>query len=803
MIGPRDRWLRAVQWPLVALWVLVALYVLNFTWLSIRQNQAFQTNAHDLGVMDQAAWNTRHGRFGYETSNGVERSRLAGHVEPVFLLLAIPYLLYNGAEALLILQTLVIALGALPVFWLAKAKLGSSWAGVAFGAMYLLFPALEAANLTEFHPVALTAAFFLFAFHYLQDRNRLGYALALVLALASKEDMALVGVMFGLYALVVQRDRVLGLVTTAASLAWFAIALYLVIPSFSPSGGFVLFQRYAEVGGTPLGVVRSFLLQPGLVLNVVARPEKMDYLLGLLASAGFAPLLAPEVLALAAPSLGINLLSNYPAMYSGVSHYSAPIVPFLVVASIYGTSRARQIAGICLPAKAGSRVFTGAATTVLVLSVGLTHYHLGFTPLGRRFAIPKVTPHHRLLERFVRQIPAEAVVSTQPPLYPHLSGRRFIYLVPDLNDAEYVLLDVTSRVDMHPNDFYAFFQDRLLARGYGVVDAADGYILLRRGSWDRLLPDGFYSFVRPESGPSHPVEIDFGGKLRFLGYDLFEVHEDGRWMTSLQLYWRACCSGVQLLNRDFRLYPYFFDENGRVIEDTSLRPMVNLIWYPTSRWKTGEVVTMRTWPWPVGDRFSVGLGVTEGDWSRLEQRLPATLVSSSAPVRPLDRFTAVELARLERRDGKLVPIKMPLAMPGKAWQASFADRIRLLGFDLPKATYSPGERVAVRLHWEALGKMEADYSVFVHLVDEQGRIRGQKDLLLGGEDYPTSWWVAGQAMGQTVELVIDEKAPPGQYRLLTGLYRLQTLQRLTVIAGASGIQVDSVDLGAIQVASSK
>jgi uncharacterized membrane protein len=799
MIDPRDRWLRAVQWPLIALWVLVALYVLNFTWLSIRQNQAFQTNAHDLGVMEQAAWNTRHGRFGYETSNGVERSRLAGHVEPIFLLLSIPYLLYNGAETLLILQTLVIALGALPVFWLAKAKLGNPWAGVAFGAMYLLFPALEAANLTEFHPVALTAAFFLFAFHYLQDRNRLGYALALVLALASKEDMALVGVMFGLYALVVLRNRALGLVTMAASLAWFAIALYLVIPSFSPSGGFVLFQRYAEVGGTPLGVVRSFLLQPGLVLNVVARPEKMGYLLGLLASAGFAPLLAPEILALAAPSLGINLLSNYPAMYSGVSHYSAPIVPFLVVASIYGTSRGRQISRMCLRANTGSRIFTGAMAMVLVLSVGLTHYHLGFTPLGRRFAIPKVTPHHRLLERFVRQIPAEAVVSTQPPLYPHLSGRRFIYLVPDLNDAEYVLLDVTSRVDMHPNDFYAFFQDRLLARGYGVVDAADGYILLRRGSWDRLLPDGFYSFVRPESGPSHPVEIDFGGKLRFLGYDLFEVREDGRWMTSLQLYWRATADQ----RGDFRLYPYFFDESGRVIEDTSLRPVVNLIWYPTSRWKTGEVVTMRTWPWPVGDRFSVGLGVTEGDWSRLEQRLPATLVSSSAPVRPLDQFTAVELARLERRDGKLVPIKTPPAVSGKARQASFADRIRLLGFDLPKATYSPGERVAVCLHWEALGKMEADYSVFVHLVDEQGRIREQKDLLLGGEDYPTGWWVAGQAMSQTVELTIDEKASPGQYRLLTGLYRLQTLQRLTVIAGASGIQVDSVDLGAIQVISSK
>ena len=88
-------------------------------------------------------------------------SRLRGHVEPVFLLISLVFLLYDHVNALLLLQTVVIALGALPVYWLARdaaarsrrarGRPGRRGAALA----YLLYPPLEAANLTEFHPVAL------------------------------------------------------------------------------------------------------------------------------------------------------------------------------------------------------------------------------------------------------------------------------------------------------------------------------------------------------------------------------------------------------------------------------------------------------------------------------------------------------------------------------------------------------------------------------------------------------------------------------------------------------------------------
>jgi len=56
-------------------------------------------------------------------------------------------------------------------------------------------------------------------------------------------------------------------------------------------------------------------------------------------SVGFLPLLAPEWLLPALPSLAVNVLSTDPNLYSGVYHYNAAIIPFVMVAAIHGTRR--------------------------------------------------------------------------------------------------------------------------------------------------------------------------------------------------------------------------------------------------------------------------------------------------------------------------------------------------------------------------------------------------------------------------------------------------------------------------------
>src|SRR5436853_540958 len=64
----------------------------------------------------------------------------AFHVELLFFLIAPLYLLHAGPETLIVLLTAGIALGALPVYWIARRQLGQWGAALLFAAVYLLVP---------------------------------------------------------------------------------------------------------------------------------------------------------------------------------------------------------------------------------------------------------------------------------------------------------------------------------------------------------------------------------------------------------------------------------------------------------------------------------------------------------------------------------------------------------------------------------------------------------------------------------------------------------------------------------------
>ena len=181
----------------LAVWLLILLYIGLFSWQSVARHQAFATNAYDMGNVNQAFWNTVHGRpLQFTNWRGVELdlandSRLAMHVEPIYFVLAPIYWLWQQPETILILQTIILALGALPVFWLARDRLRSHLAGVAFAAVYLLSPGLEAANMWEFHLVALAAPLLLFAFYFGQKGRWFLLWLFAVVAMATKEEVSL------------------------------------------------------------------------------------------------------------------------------------------------------------------------------------------------------------------------------------------------------------------------------------------------------------------------------------------------------------------------------------------------------------------------------------------------------------------------------------------------------------------------------------------------------------------------------------------------------------------------------------
>jgi hypothetical protein len=83
----------------------------------------------------------------------------------------------------------------------------------------------------------------------------------------------------------------------------------------------------------------NVLLHPWLLFTTFFTLDRIYYVINLLRSTGFLALLAPEWLLPTLLSFAINLLSMNRPQYSGVYHYNAAIIPFLMIAAINGTRR--------------------------------------------------------------------------------------------------------------------------------------------------------------------------------------------------------------------------------------------------------------------------------------------------------------------------------------------------------------------------------------------------------------------------------------------------------------------------------
>src|SRR5919202_1952187 len=105
---------------------------------------------------------------------------------------AAPDPLGAGPEFLLAVQVAAQASGAVAVYLLARDRLADRWLGVVLAAVLLLNPTYQFLAWEFFHPDALAVAPVLFAYWAARAQRWRWFAVAAVLAVACKEDVALV-----------------------------------------------------------------------------------------------------------------------------------------------------------------------------------------------------------------------------------------------------------------------------------------------------------------------------------------------------------------------------------------------------------------------------------------------------------------------------------------------------------------------------------------------------------------------------------------------------------------------------------
>lgn len=469
--------------PRVLLWLATLAFGAGFAALATLRQRAFETGRFDLGNLTQAVWSTAHGDVLQVTSlRGTQMSRLGAHFDPIVAALAPLWWLWPDPELLLVTQAFAVALGALPVFLLARKHLGSEWAGAGFALTYLLYPPTQWLVLDDFHPVAFATPLLLTAIWFLDEERLLPFAIAAALACLTKEQVGLTVAVLGLWFAVRHgRGRAGGVIAAlGATVALAATAI--VVPRYAPGGGSPFAHRYDAVGGSPAGILETALTHPLRLLEAAFQSRDLGYLKHLLLPLLGLPLLAPLLLLSAVPELALNVLSSTRTQTSIHFHYTAAAIPGLIAGAVLGASFVQRRRPALTPWLVRGSVVAVALSGVLLGPLPVwRHVPFGETLAARNHI---VSDHDRVAARALRLIPAAAPVSATNTLGAHLSARKRIFSFPVLAEARWVAVDElrpSYRDDaVAPARFARALAHLRADPAWRVVFDEDGILVLRR-----------------------------------------------------------------------------------------------------------------------------------------------------------------------------------------------------------------------------------------------------------------------------------------------------------------------------------
>lgn len=444
--------------------------------LAVLRHVTWHSTAFDLSVFDQVYWNTTQGRLlesSLDRGTCTPGSFFGGHLSPLHFALLPAYALLPRAETLVLLQALAVGLGAWPVYVLARDRLRPGAERLVWVVSYLLLAPLSWLVLFDFHEIPFAIPFLGWALVFIARERYWTAVLTLLISFLVKEELPLVALGFAAL-LLLKRQWGPGLALGGASLAWFIIAVKVVIPSFA-GGDYRYTSFYASLGSDEIEIVRTVLTDPVRTLGVLASDARMKlrYLAAIFGPGLGLTLASGPFAVLTLPTLAYSLLSDYSHQYSVQTHYPATLVPLAVGTSLIGMSRLR------------GRLRDFATPAVLVASVVLAYLY-GDVPLGPKFDPSRfaLEPRYATISGALAAIPPEARVSATDFVAAQLAHRRYLREYSFQNtcgDSDYVILDIADP-QTFARDPARFERERqaILGLGYLEIASGDGLSVMRR-----------------------------------------------------------------------------------------------------------------------------------------------------------------------------------------------------------------------------------------------------------------------------------------------------------------------------------
>ncbi|MHC9541714.1 MAG: DUF2079 domain-containing protein [Vulcanimicrobiota bacterium] len=430
----------------------IVIYIVIFSTFSILRHLSSMYGDPDLGLLNQSFYTTAFcGKIFFNTFEG--GSHFCRHNSPIYFVLLLFYRLAPSLITLLILQTAAIAAGAIPVYLLARNRMGEA-AGHTFAILYLLYHPLHGVNYDPFHDVSFAIAPLLFAVYFYSVKRNFGICwLFLILALMAKEDVSFTVSFFGLYliydGIVSARSGLLstqqrqmnilhGALMVCTGFFYLLLSIYVIIPHFNPPyDNYNYFsERYGYFGKNIVEVIQNIVLHPFRTLRYLLVWPKVSFFLETLAPLAFLSLLDLPLFLIATPTYAIDLLSSFSAMQNSGSRYPSLLIPFIFASAIIGLSKLLERKNV----DDRPLLYRKIIIYPIVFTI-LSTLLLNPSPLriGWQF-IPRISGHQKTVLKLLREIPPQTSLSTQVNIYQHASYRLNCYAW-YCEGTEYIMLD--------------------------------------------------------------------------------------------------------------------------------------------------------------------------------------------------------------------------------------------------------------------------------------------------------------------------------------------------------------------------
>jgi 4-amino-4-deoxy-L-arabinose transferase-like glycosyltransferase len=283
------------------------------------------------------------------------------------------------------------------------------------------------------------------------------------------------------------------------------------------------------------------------------------------------------------------------------------------------------------------------------------------------------------------------------------------------------------------------------------------------------LPSRAVNFAEPPDFSS--MSATFGDRLELVAQAHSEVTPSGEtaWVT---LRWQA----RQAMEQDYKVSLRLVDASGHRIGQADTQLLSNQH-RTTSHWQPGQVVTtyhrLSSLPATLPGEYWLHLTVYDSETRR--------------PLAPVDEggtnigeqlvLDSLEVSRPWRLG--VVEPAVPLG------PIRLAPDLEVLGYDLDRERFNPGETIHLAVYWRALEEIGVDYTLVCQ-------------LLAGGEavavewrqapDYATSQWRAGDLWRDWHDLRIAPEVAAGDYQLVVRLANAEAAESLPATLAVIEIQ---------------